>query len=729
MFRKSHLTSRRRKTFAGLVALTSLAALTACEPANEGTPLTSDGAGGVTPVQFGSAVAVSTNGLRMAVGMPTDSPDDRNAAGSVNVYSREKTDLAWTLEANIKQPSASARFGFALDFNDDGSQLAVGAPFDESRDGRAYVFTRGGGDWEDSIVVKPPVAGKTEYHGSSVALKRGVLAVGAPKATANAVVGAGVVRLYQLSGTASDITGSTLKSTLVSPRSAGITNDDFGSAIDMNYKLDIVVGEPTATDSAGTGRAHLFTKTGTWTWSYNQAIGGRVGTSNDYVTGVSARFGDSVAISDDGNTVAVGAPGLNSGKGAVAVAKKTSGSMVTSRKVDSANANVSGFGEAVALNSDGLLLLVVAPTSADKIGGYGLIRLDAEDNDPEYGASGLNKAAYGEQYFGTAVAMSGTGKIFVVGAPVASGFKGMARTFDTWSKPLSPLNARAVAGDGAAVVAWTTASDVNVELANTYTATSSPDGKTCTSSGTACIIYGLTNGTAYTFTVTATNAKGSSEASAASAAVTPKSGQVGNVAEVGGSIVGTGDVVAPVAEENVNVGNAGFGSTPGAPTGVKAVGKRRGITISWTAPSSDGGQAIQAYQVTATPGGRSCVATSETSCTIVKLGDNKAYTFSVVAVNINGAGEAGKKTTKTWTQPRVSRAKSAAAKDVARFAGLKTPNGAKYSAKIIGKKSATFCSLKAGAVIGKASGPCRVRVSVTNKGVTTSKNVTLRTVR
>lgn len=54
-----------------------------------------------------------------------------------------------------------------------------------------------------------------------------------------------------------------------------------------------------------------------------------------------------------------------------------------------------------------------------------------------------------------------------------------------------------------------------------YTVTSSPDGITATGSASPITVSGLTNGTAYTFGVTATNMIGTSAASAASNSVTP----------------------------------------------------------------------------------------------------------------------------------------------------------------------------------------------------------------
>ena len=92
------------------------------------------------------------------------------------------------------------------------------------------------------------------------------------------------------------------------------------------------------------------------------------------------------------------------------------------------------------------------------------------------------------------------------------------------AKPDAPTIGTATAGSAKATVAFTAPASNGGFTITSYTATSSPGGITGTLSqaGTGTItVTGLTNGTAYTFTVTATTVSGTGPASAASNSVTP----------------------------------------------------------------------------------------------------------------------------------------------------------------------------------------------------------------
>ena len=115
---------------------------------------------------------------------------------------------------------------------------------------------------------------------------------------------------------------------------------------------------------------------------------------------------------------------------------------------------------------------------------------------------------------------------------------------------------------------------------------------------------GLTNGTAYTFSVHAGNAIGTGTESARSSAVTPA-------------------------------------TVPGAPTVVSVDARDGRVTVSWSAPAGTGGAAITGYTVTAAPGGATATTDGTThTADVTGLVNGTAYTFTVTATNSVGTGPA-----------------------------------------------------------------------------------------
>ena len=88
--------------------------------------------------------------------------------------------------------------------------------------------------------------------------------------------------------------------------------------------------------------------------------------------------------------------------------------------------------------------------------------------------------------------------------------------------PAAPTAVIANAHDGHAVVAFAPPSSDGGSPVVYYTVTASPGGASANTTGTTIDVGGLTNGQAYTFTVTATNANGTSVPSDPSPPVTPR---------------------------------------------------------------------------------------------------------------------------------------------------------------------------------------------------------------
>ena len=78
-----------------------------------------------------------------------------------------------------------------------------------------------------------------------------------------------------------------------------------------------------------------------------------------------------------------------------------------------------------------------------------------------------------------------------------------------WSAvPGAPTAVTAIGGSSQAVVSFTAPASNGGATITGYTVTASPGGATATGSSSPLSVTGLANGTAYTFTVTATNSAG-----------------------------------------------------------------------------------------------------------------------------------------------------------------------------------------------------------------------------
>jgi outer membrane protein OmpA-like peptidoglycan-associated protein len=153
---------------------------------------------------------------------------------------------------------------------------------------------------------------------------------------------------------------------------------------------------------------------------------------------------------------------------------------------------------------------------------------------------------------GTAViAFTAAGTCVVRATVAASGSYSSATidksfTINANSAPDAPTSVTATAGNAVATVSWTAPATTGGSAVTSYTVTATPGGATCVASApaTTCDVTGLTNGTAYTFAVTATNNTGPSSASSSSASVTPAAPVVNSPAPSSGS-----SPVAPPAEK------------------------------------------------------------------------------------------------------------------------------------------------------------------------------------
>jgi hypothetical protein len=367
------------------------------------------------------------------------------------------------------------------------------------------VFTRSGATWSQDGAK---LAGSDSF-GAAVALSAdgSTAVIGAP----NAAGGVGSARVFTRSGGL-----WTQQGTLTGTGESG--TGGFGSSVAVSADgSTALVGCPFDDATSEYGAAFAFTRSGA-TWS--QQGGKLVGNS----LSPGAWLGWSVALSGNGTTALVGGNPESSTAGQAFVFARSGSTW--SQQANLSYSGASGgsyFGWSVSLADDGSTALVGGPSDNGEAGAAWLFaRSGTSWTQSRAKLTGSGAAGAGD--LGYDVTLSADGKTALAGGPGDSSGTGAVWAFATAAAPEAPTNVHASADDKRARVDWVPG-PAGASPATGYMVTPYAGGVAQTSiavgPGASTVVTGLTNGTSYTFTVTAQSAVGSGAASASSNAVIP----------------------------------------------------------------------------------------------------------------------------------------------------------------------------------------------------------------
>ena len=308
--------------------------------------------GGGNQGHTGTSIALSGDASTMAVGAPFESGGARGingnqndnstyASGAVYVFVRQGD--SWTQQAYVKasNPGQSDHFGSSVAVSRDGNTMAVSAHWEASaangvngnqndnsvpQAGAVYIFTRTGATWTQQAYVKASNTGKAgqgdvpgdgDQFGFSLALSGdgNTLAAGAISEDSaaqqingdqndDAAQSAGAVYVYTR-------TGSTWAQQAYVKSSNAEAGDALGFSVALSFDGNTLAAAAFDEDGSGrttnppddnraqnSGALYVFTRQNGG-WSQQAYIKGSRGETSD-------GFGFATAISEDGNTIAVG---------------------------------------------------------------------------------------------------------------------------------------------------------------------------------------------------------------------------------------------------------------------------------------------------------------------------------------------------------------------------------------------------------------------------------------
>lgn len=354
-----------------------------------------------TSVEYaGTSLAISSDGNTLAIGSPwydvagVDRGRVRIMKWNGSGWIQQGTDLVGT--------SDNDNFGMSVALDADGDTVVIGAHYNNG--GYASAFRYSTGSWSPlgvSVSVQNP--GAEFGHSVAISADGNTIAVGAPYDNGGGST-RGQVRVY-------DFVGASW-----SPR--GVINGEidsglFGRSLAISADGDTVVaGAP----SAGNGSASVH-RYGAGSWT-------RLGSS---LTGRASgdQFGGSVAISANGNTIAVGArnnddAGHNRGQVRI---YEWSGSSWTNRGIINGDTNSARSGSTVAMSVDGNTIAYNSNSSC-RGGTVGSVVVREFRDGQWQQRGGSIDSPFADFGFPSIVSLSGSGDVVAASNPEQNLYRG-----------------------------------------------------------------------------------------------------------------------------------------------------------------------------------------------------------------------------------------------------------------------------------------------------------------
>jgi hypothetical protein len=426
-------------------------------------------------VKQGFSDAISADGNTAILG----GPFDNSGTGAVWVFTRSGG--TWTQQQKLtgNDLNGTAELGWSVALSADGNTAIVGGPGDNDSTGAVWVFTRSGSTWSQqgpkltgtnatgAGCAQPGVVGSAELGYSVAVSGDGNTAIVGGWAD-NDALGAAWVFTRSSGAWSQSVaklcgSGATDTTNIMQGFSVALS-DDGTTAIVGGPNDGAITNAAGTTTNAATGAAWVFTQSGgIWSQQGDKQVG---------TTGAKSESeqGFSVALSGDGNTAIVGAPGeetLPSGatvamsNGAAWVFTRSGTTWTPQQKLVGTSATTSnpGKGFSVMLSGDGNAALVGGPTDNANTGAAWVF-VNSGGTWNQNGNTLIGTGAVGGAGQATSVALSGDGTTAIIGGALDQDETGAAWVF------VSQIG-------------------LTVSVAGSGSATSSPSGIACPSTCSA----------------------------------------------------------------------------------------------------------------------------------------------------------------------------------------------------------------------------------------------------